>query len=209
MTSCVNSEQYSLTTFPTIFKNFQYQSLGPDEYVWAAGKRIFLYRPKPSDYQVHDVARGLSRIGRFNGHTHYFYSVARHSINVCRNAPKHLQLHALGHDGSEFCLQDFLRSWKYLPGIRAIYCPIEELHMKALATWWGFEYNAETKQQIKDIERPVELAEIRDLVDVPTEDEIDFSGAIQEDLYREYTFKQDEEDFLDMYYKIVDDKFPY
>lgn len=44
------------------------------------GLQFDLTNPEPSAVRLADIAAGLSRIARFNGHTHDHYSVAQHSL---------------------------------------------------------------------------------------------------------------------------------
>lgn len=46
------------------------------------GGRFDLLEPWTSDIRIYDVARSLSRIARFCGHTQEVYTVARHSVAV-------------------------------------------------------------------------------------------------------------------------------
>jgi hypothetical protein len=54
----------------------------PDNQAWIQGyavPRITPFDLQPNQIDIEDIARGLSRIARFNGMTHEFYSVAQHS----------------------------------------------------------------------------------------------------------------------------------
>jgi hypothetical protein len=52
------------------------------------------------------IARALSRICRFTGHTSEFYSVAQHCVMASEMAPAHLRMELLMHDASEAFLGD-------------------------------------------------------------------------------------------------------
>ena len=49
-----------------------------------SGRRLNLIDPSPLDIEIEDIARGLSRVARWNGQTSgiYAFSVAEHSILV-------------------------------------------------------------------------------------------------------------------------------
>lgn len=49
-----------------------------------SGRHIDPLNLKPEDIQPEDIAQGLSTAARFNGQTHYPYSVAEHSVYVAR-----------------------------------------------------------------------------------------------------------------------------
>lgn len=56
---------------------------------WAqtfSGKRFYALDPRPEDFDIRVVARALSQINRFGGHTLRQYNVADHSIRVAHTA---------------------------------------------------------------------------------------------------------------------------
>lgn len=70
------------------------------------GGAMYLLDPDPDLIRIDTLAIVLSRICRFGGHTRQFYSVAEHSVRVCRfvaarRVSCHLQLAALLHDAHE------------------------------------------------------------------------------------------------------------
>lgn len=73
------------------------------------------------DVRIEDIAHGLARINRFNGQARIAYSVARHSVNVCRRLAvpvpgmsdlRSLMLLGLLHDAPEAYLGDVIRPIK-------------------------------------------------------------------------------------------------
>ena len=69
-----------------------------------SGRQIFFDDPDKSDFCIEDIARALSRIPRFAGHTNVPYSVAQHSVLVssyCRD-----RLWGLMHDAAEAFISD-------------------------------------------------------------------------------------------------------
>lgn len=75
-----------------------------------SGRRVNLLEPTPDSIAIEDIVGALSRICRFGGHTREFYSVAQHSVLVCRMMGRlgrpDLQLLALHHDSHEAYLGD-------------------------------------------------------------------------------------------------------
>lgn len=72
-----------------------------------SGKNIDLYNLKTDDISIIDISYGLSNIPRFAGQVP-FYSVALHSIEVCKIVPEHLKISALLHDASEAYIGDII-----------------------------------------------------------------------------------------------------
>lgn len=67
--------------------------------------------PRPEQIELLDIAVALSRVPRFVGHTHHFYSVAEHSILVSelsrrRTDSERIKLLALLHDAAEAYTSD-------------------------------------------------------------------------------------------------------
>lgn len=83
--------------------------------ILTASGRFFEFRdPAPQSIHLADIARSLSRICRFTGHTTKFYSVAQHSVLVSECLPRHLQLQGLLHDAAEAYLGDVSSPLKQL-----------------------------------------------------------------------------------------------
>ena len=68
-------------------------------------------QPTPAFYQNIDLARTLSQINRYNGHTSRPYSVAEHSILVAALLPQRLCRLGLLHDAGEAATGDTTRPW--------------------------------------------------------------------------------------------------
>ncbi len=89
-----------------------------------------------SDLCIEDIAHALSLLCRANGHIHFFYSVAQHSLACAREAAargwsRRVQLLCLLHDASEAYLGDLTRPLKrHLP---AFYEIEERLQAQILA----------------------------------------------------------------------------
>lgn len=104
--------------------------------------------PESSSYTVEDIARGLARESRFNGHGSDFYSVAQHSVIVSTIVPEHLAMAALLHDASEAFMKDFPKPLKnLLPG----YVEIEQRVEAAIFKKFGLEFPMDKEIKIADI----------------------------------------------------------
>ena len=80
------------------------------------GRTFDVKRPGTWDFDIEDIARGLSSICRFGGQVD-FYSVAEHSIRVSellmeRKWSPSVQLLGLLHDAAEAYIGDIPRPWK-------------------------------------------------------------------------------------------------
>lgn len=95
-------------------------------------------KPEDSIYTIEDVAIGLSRVFRFNGHTLYPYTVAQHCVVLSRIVPDSLALSALLHDGSEAFISDIVRGAKELfSDYRCKECHImEDLFWRTVDSPW-------------------------------------------------------------------------
>lgn len=81
------------------------------------GVNFYPLDPRPEEILIEDIARSLSYSSRYNGHMNIFYSVALHSLMVCkelqeRGYSKDLQLIGLLHDASEAYICDIPRPLK-------------------------------------------------------------------------------------------------
>jgi len=118
--------------------------------------------PKPEQVSIRDIARALSRIPRFLGHTTgQPYSVAQHSVHCCDwvlTANRHallkrvdkraIRLAALVHDAHETYVGDMPAPLKWLvPEFGAVEKRAETAVLAALgATRAMFHYRAEVKR---------------------------------------------------------------
>jgi 5'-deoxynucleotidase YfbR-like HD superfamily hydrolase len=92
-----------------------------------SGRLINLYDPDPDDFNIRDIALGLSNLNRFNGQTRPGYNVAQHSVHVARMFEKldpKLRLGALLHDAHEAYTGDIVRPIKGMPELKM---PIREI----------------------------------------------------------------------------------
>ncbi len=71
-----------------------------------SGEAVDLLNPDPKNLRIEDIAKALSKVCRFAGHTRKFYSVAQHSVIVSRLCPPELRLKGLLHDAAEAFVSD-------------------------------------------------------------------------------------------------------
>ncbi len=90
-----------------------------------SGRRLDLLNPSPLDIEIEDIARGISRVARWNGQTsgEYPLSVAQHSVIVAEllksyneNIEIKWQLAALLHDAAEYIISDMITPLKLFLG---------------------------------------------------------------------------------------------
>ena len=90
-----------------------------------SGRRLNLLDPSPLDVELDDIARGLSRVARWNGQTHgpHAFSVAQHSVLVAHIAvamrpdlSREGRLTALLHDAPEYVVGDLISPFKAAVG---------------------------------------------------------------------------------------------
>ena len=100
------------------------------------GRHVHPLDPKPDEISIFDVARSLSQICRFLGHTDVFYSVAQHSVLVSQHVPPEDALWGLLHDASEAYICDLPAPIKHDPQM-AIYRTVEDRLMQAVCGRYG------------------------------------------------------------------------
>lgn len=105
-----------------------------------SGRYVNLVEMDPESLDIRDVAYALSQIPRFGGHLPRRYSVAQHSIDVCRRVAhlgREVRLQALLHDASEALLGDLPSPVKaLLPDYRAL----EQRVMETMSRRFGFPW---------------------------------------------------------------------
>ena len=104
-----------------------------------SGRRLDLLEPSPLDIEIEDIARGISRVARWNGQTsgEYPLSVAQHSVIVAEllksyneNIEIKWQLAALLHDAAEYIISDMITPLKSFLGEE--YIQLEEKIQSAI-----------------------------------------------------------------------------
>lgn len=115
-----------------------------DPSIWTGGTYMDLVNPNPAEISFSEIARALSRIARFTGHTNRFYSVAEHCVNCVAVFSQHaagdiytdpylrdIAQDILMHDAAEAYLGDVSSPLKRL--IAGSYKPLERNMHAAIA----------------------------------------------------------------------------
>jgi len=104
----------------------------------ASGIYFDLLAPRVADVSILDIARALSQINRYTGHTRAPYSVAEHSVRASRLVDPQYALVALLHDAHEAYVGDVSRPLKaVMPIYREIELGVQLVVLEAfgLETW--------------------------------------------------------------------------
>lgn len=96
------------------------------------GLKFYPMNPRPEEIRLDDIAHGLAKTARFNGHTFEFYSVAQHSVIVSQHVRPEHALYGLLHDAAEAYIGDLIRPVKKAPGL-ATFAEIEAKIMAVIA----------------------------------------------------------------------------
>ena len=124
-----------------------------------SGLKFYPLDPRPEEIDIKDIARALSHMARFNGHTNQFYSVAQHSVMCADLAPDQFRLEALLHDASESYIADLVRPAKVnLPD----YLKMEEGIQRAINHKYGVSYPI--SPIVKEIDNRMLVTEARFLL---------------------------------------------
>lgn len=104
----------------------------------ASGIYFQLLEPRVEDVSILDIARALSQINRYTGHTRVAYSVAEHSVRASKLVDPQYALIALLHDAHEAYVGDVSHPLKaLLPTYREIEAGVQLVVLEAfgLAAW--------------------------------------------------------------------------
>jgi 5'-deoxynucleotidase YfbR-like HD superfamily hydrolase len=126
-----------------------------------SGRKIWPLDFRDEDVDIHDIATGLSRIGRFNGHTTGLYSVAQHSTVGAFFIREDCRMAFLLHDAAEAYLGDVISPVKSLLGDT-----FDNLESPILATIYrkfGVVLNDEQRAEVKRMDRVMLATEVRDI----------------------------------------------
>jgi hypothetical protein len=142
---------------------------GNEKFKWPwlqtyTGRSFIPQEPAAEDIDIRDIAIGLAREARYNGHTHtkIAYSVAQHSYYASVVVPKHMALWGLMHDAVEAYCKDLTWSVKtLLPEYKVIEHKIE----KVIAAKYGLQYPP--PPEIKVADNRLLSTEQRDLMAKP------------------------------------------
>lgn len=83
-----------------------------------SGAQVDLFDPDPATIRLNDIAHSLSNIGRWGGHTTFYWSVAQHSVLVSMYCEDKDAMAGLFHDAAEAYLGDICRPLKRSPFFR-------------------------------------------------------------------------------------------
>lgn len=133
------------------------------------GKRVELEAPTVDMICIEDIAHALGNLGRFNGHTKYFYSVAQHSWNVAMQLKDDdydydVQFHGLLHDAQEAYIGDMVSPLKRIKSLGVIYAEIEDRFSHVIAEKFGLLWDQDMNKAIHKADMQLCATEMRDLM---------------------------------------------
>lgn len=105
--------------------------------------------PGASEVGISDLAAPLSKICRFSGHIHGFYSVAQHLVNTSRIVPEEHALTALLHDTAEAFTNDLPTPLKTAV---PVFKDLEHSIESAMAARFGFEHPLPDEVKLADLQ---------------------------------------------------------
>jgi len=91
-----------------------------------------------TEFNINDIAHGLSNICRFNGQCREFYSVAEHSVSCSDLAKPEDKLQALAHDAQEIFTSDLITPVKNAIGNK--YKTLESDLQKRIFKYFDIKY---------------------------------------------------------------------
>jgi hypothetical protein len=105
--------------------------------------------PAASEVQIDDIAAALSKVCRFAGHVHQFYSVAQHAVNASRIVETEHAFTALMHDTAEAFTNDLPTPLKFaIPIFKELEVRIEG----AMSERFGFAYPLPDPVKLADLQ---------------------------------------------------------
>ena len=145
---------------------------GNEKFKWPwlqtyTGRSFIPQEPAPEDIDIRDIAMGLSREARYNGHTKtkIAYTVAQHSYYASMVVPKQISLWGLLHDAAEAYCKDLTWGIKtLLPEYKVIEHKIEKVIAKKYNLSWP------PPPEIKEADNRLLSTEQRDLMATPPRD---------------------------------------
>lgn len=126
----------------------------PHWFLANSGREINPHIVNHEDLNPYWIAKSLSKVCRYNGHTKHFYSVAQHSVYVSLVVPREHAFCGLMHDATESICQDIIRPLKIT---WAEYAKIEEGVWQALSVKFGLPL--QIPAEVKRADNEVLLAE--------------------------------------------------
>lgn len=163
-----------------------------------SGKKMYPKNPTPDTVIIEDIARSLSMMNRFCGHTKFPYSVARHSINCASIAPDGFKLEALLHDATEAYLSDIV-----MPAKRSLpeYEIMEnDIYKHAIAPKFGL--NDRISDEVKYVDKVMCVTEAYHLLQDYSWIYDDYWPKMNNDItIMERHWKVDMKEFLNAFYQ--------
>lgn len=132
---------------------------GPYTGTWSR-RRFYPLDPRPDEVDIMDIAVGLSKQCRFNGHIDRFYSVAEHSViaSTLSTDPR-IAKWLLMHDAPEAYIGDMVRPLK---AVIPQFQEIEDRIMSVIAEKFGLD--GKMPAEVKAIDNIMCSTEKRDLI---------------------------------------------
>lgn len=105
--------------------------------------------PSASPVEIEDIAAALSKVCRFAGHIHQFYSVAQHAVNASLIVEPEYAFDALMHDTAEAFTNDLPTPLKFaIPIFKELEVRIEG----AMSERFGFSYPLPDAVKVADLQ---------------------------------------------------------
>ncbi len=129
------------------------------EILTKSGNFFNFLSPHESEFDITDIAHGLSNICRFNGQCSHFYSVAQHSVLASMHITPEFAFDALMHDAAEAFIGDVTSPLKQLlPEYKIIEHRVEQ----EISNRFGVSFPL--PPQVKEIDLIMVVTEKRDLL---------------------------------------------
>lgn len=128
-----------------------------------SGRRFWFLDPRPGDFDIGDIAQGLSRINRWNGATTGGgLTVAQHCSMAAAYLPRKYALSGLLHDSVEAYTGDVIAPYKELLG--ETHRAVEDAILGAIMAQYGAPWDEEARRAVKRVDNRLLATEIRDIV---------------------------------------------
>ena len=158
--------------------------------------------PAACEVSIYDIAAALSKVCRFAGHLHQFYSVAQHAVNTSLIVMPHFAFDALMHDTAEAFTYDIPTPLKYaVPMFKDLEVSIET----AMAERFGFQYPLPEAVKVADLQMLAieKVALKRDYSDWQVLHGVDVSKVTHLVDLSPWTPEKAEKVFRDRYFELV------
>jgi hypothetical protein len=129
------------------------------------GKKFKHLAPTPEMIDIRDIAHALSNLGRWTGHTKWFYPVAQHAVYCSYLVAPEFAFDALNHDDAEAYLGDMNSPLKHFTAAGPAYLKIEEKVEAVLFKKFGVRFPL--PPEVKEVDTQMLYAERAQLLDNP------------------------------------------